>query len=90
MKTVAQYFTISKNYLNTLFQKETDTTVNRYIREQRLYIAHEEIVAGKHAEEAAFTAGFNDYSTFYRAYKTHFGISPVRSMNNPSIVLARE
>jgi len=30
------------------------------------------------AERAAYDAGFNDYSTFFRAYKGYYGTAPVR------------
>jgi AraC-like DNA-binding protein len=39
-------------------------------------MARQEILQGSTAEEAAYKAGFNDYSNFYRAYKAFFGIVP--------------
>jgi AraC-like DNA-binding protein len=69
-------FYISKNHLNILFRKETGTTVNQYLRIKRLVMARLEILNGCTAEEAAYKAGFNDYSNFYRAYKSFFGIMP--------------
>jgi AraC-like DNA-binding protein len=79
---LARRFSISKNYLNLLFRAETGITVNRYIQEQRLSAARRELEAGKGAEETAYALGFNEYSTFYRAYKARFGNSPIRS-NHP-------
>jgi AraC-like DNA-binding protein len=78
LETVARYFNINKNYLNTLFRKETGTTVNQYIREQRVYTAHAAILAGSSAKEASYRAGFNDYSNFFRAHKAVFGVAPTR------------
>jgi AraC-like DNA-binding protein len=76
LDTVARQFRVSKNHLNVRFRRETGATVNQYIREQRVYLAHRELLAGCHAEEAAYNAGFNDYSNFFRAYKMIFGVSP--------------
>ena len=83
LETLSKRFSISKNYLNLMFQKEIGTTVNNYIREQRLYLAREKMEEGKYAEEAAFAAGFNDYSTFFRAYKNRFGVSPTQAVSKP-------
>jgi AraC-like DNA-binding protein len=59
-----------------MFRKETGTTVTQYIRIKRLVMARQEILKGCTADEAAYKAGFNDYSNFYRAYKAFFGIVP--------------
>jgi AraC-like DNA-binding protein len=37
---------------------------------------YQEMRSGRGAEEAAYKAGFNDYSNFYRSYKSVFGIMP--------------
>jgi AraC-like DNA-binding protein len=76
MDTLSRFFAISKDYLNILFKKETNNTVTQYIRNQRLNFARREILAGKGAEETAFAVGFNDYSSFFRAYKARFGTAP--------------
>ncbi|MDR0387022.1 MAG: helix-turn-helix domain-containing protein [Treponema sp.] len=69
-------FYINKNYLNELFQMEMGTTINQYIRMKRVALAWQEMRKGYTAEEAAYRSGFNDYSNFYRAYKTFFGSMP--------------
>jgi AraC-like DNA-binding protein len=73
---LAREFYLSKNHLNVIFRRETGTTVNQYMRIKRLVAARQEIRKGLTAEEAAYKAGFNDYSNFYRAYKAFFGIVP--------------
>jgi AraC-like DNA-binding protein len=59
-----------------LFRQETGTTINQYIKVKRLALARQEMRNGCGAEEAAYKAGFNDYSNFYRAYKSVYGIMP--------------
>jgi AraC-like DNA-binding protein len=73
---LSQRYSISKNYLNIHFRQATGTTVNQYIRLKRLVLARQELINGSGAEEAAYKAGFNDYSNFYRAYKAVFGNMP--------------
>jgi AraC-like DNA-binding protein len=76
LEDIADRFSISKNYLNLLFRQTTGTTVNHYIRTKRLGLARQEILSGFTAQEAAYKAGFNDYSNFYRAYKAFYGSMP--------------
>ncbi|MDR2177788.1 MAG: AraC family transcriptional regulator [Treponema sp.] len=76
LEDLARRFNISKNYLNILFRKATGTTVNHYIRIKRLGFARQEIQRGTHAEEAAYNAGFKDYSNFFKAYKSFYGSAP--------------
>jgi AraC-like DNA-binding protein len=73
---LSRRFNINKNHLNDIFCKETGITVERYIRIQRLYIARQNIDQGMQVAEAAYGAGFNDYSNFFRAYKAFFGSAP--------------
>jgi AraC-like DNA-binding protein len=73
---LAGKFNINKDYLNEIFHREMGTTINQYLRVKRLVLASQELRKGANAEEAAYRAGFNDYSNFYRAYKDYFGIKP--------------
>ncbi|MDR0758888.1 MAG: AraC family transcriptional regulator [Treponema sp.] len=77
LTALSRRFYMNKNHLNDVFRKETGTTVERYIRIQRLYIARQNIGMGMQATEAAYDMGFNDYSSFYRAYKAFFGYAPI-------------
>jgi AraC-like DNA-binding protein len=76
LANLAERFNISKNYLNCLFRQTTGTTVNNYIRAKRLALARQEMLQGVPAQIAAYTAGFHDYSNFYRAYKALYGSMP--------------
>jgi AraC-like DNA-binding protein len=76
LDVLSRRFYMNKNHLNEVFRKETGITVERYVRIQRLYIARRQIGLGMQATEAAYDVGFNDYSNFFRAYKTFFGHAP--------------
>jgi AraC-like DNA-binding protein len=76
LEQLSRKFFIDKDYLNKLFSKEIGAPVHRYVQVKRLILARQEIREGSGIEEAAYKAGFKDYSNFYRAYKSFFGIKP--------------
>ena len=51
-------------------------SVYRYITQRRLIAAKSLIGQKLPLEEISQQVGFSDYSTFYRAFKQEFGISP--------------
>ena len=67
---------ISRSYLYQLFQQDLQTTPKQYIMERRLNLARQEIFLGAKATTVYTQCGFADYSTFFRAYKKHFGYPP--------------
>jgi len=67
---------LSRYHFMRLFKAQTGTTVHAYIRQKRLMYASRLIRAGMPANKAAADCGFNDYSTFHRAFTETFGISP--------------
>ena len=73
---LCRHLGISKSYLYQLFQTDMQTTPKQYITERRLNLARQEILMGAKATSIFSQCGFSDYSTFFRAYKKHFGYSP--------------
>ena len=73
---LAERFQLSTTHLNKLFKESAGTTVWQYIIAKRLITARERILAGAAPTKVYQNCGFQDYTTFYRAYKQHFGISP--------------
>lgn len=73
---LARQFYISKFYLMRRFKEETGYTIHGYVTEKRLILAQEKIASGLSLGRVAEACGFGDYSTFSRAYKKRFGISP--------------
>lgn len=74
-------FHLSRSQLDRNFKHYTGSTVWAYITAKRLLLAKSYIAEGMHATEAASICGFKDYSTFYRAYRKHFGQSPTEPEN---------
>lgn len=73
---LAKQFYISKYYMNRAFKKAVGTTVIDYLIYKRVSRAKQLILGGLTASDAAMQSGFQDYSSFYRAYKKIMGNSP--------------
>ena len=67
---------LSKAQFMRLFRESTGTTVHSYVLQKRLLNASRLIREGTDASEAASLSGFEDYSSFYRAFRKEFGIPP--------------
>lgn len=75
---ISAMFYISKHHLNKLFRKATGVTVGEYIIYKRVFYARSLILKGVPAVEASVSAGFSDYSAFYKAYTKRTGHSPAK------------
>ena len=73
---LAAKFYISKYYMMRRFRAETGYTIHSYLVGKRLLLARERIAAGMSVTDACYQSGFQDYSTFSRAYKKQFGQTP--------------
>lgn len=76
VETLSERFSMSRYYLMHRFKEVSGTTIHRYISQKRLLHADELIRSGVPVLKAAERAGFRDYSTFLRAYRTAFGVKP--------------
>ncbi len=76
LERICERFYISPSQLNRNFKKNLGITVGEYITTKRLLLAHDLINQGQMPSYIYKKCGFHDYSTFFRAYKKKFGISP--------------
>ncbi len=67
---------ITKSHLHHLFSGTLGVTPKQYINTKRLLLAQKHIRRGRRATEVAAEVGYNDYATFFRNYKKHFGYAP--------------
>ena len=80
---LAEQFYLSKTHLNRIFKQSTGSTVWDYILVKRLFLARELIHAGEQPTKVYMQCGFKDYTTFYRAYRQKFGLSPRKDFQTP-------
>ena len=73
---LARRFYVSNSTISHLFKEKMGVSLYRYITQRRLIAAKSLIGENLPMEEIAHKVGFVDYSTFYRAFKQEFGISP--------------
>ena len=73
---LAHKFYISSSTISHLFKQKMGLSLYHYITQRRLISAKNLISAGTPLEHVATQVGFSDYSTFYRAFKQEYGISP--------------
>ena len=73
---LARKFFVSNSTISHLFKQKMGVSLYRYVTQRRLIAAKSMIGEKLPLEEIARRVGFADYSTFYRAFKQEFGISP--------------
>lgn len=77
----ARHFYVSESTISQLFSKKMGVSFYRAVTQRRLISAKRLILEALPMETVAGRAGFSDYSTFYRAFKQEYGISPRQYRN---------
>ena len=76
LERLAEEFYVSKYHIAHVFKENVGLSIHQYITKKRLALCQEAIRAKMNITEVYHTYGFGDYSSFYRAFKKEFGISP--------------
>lgn len=76
LSVLADQFHVSKYHLCHEFQRQMGSSIHRYIRKKRLQIARQLLAEGQKPNTVFSTCGFGDYTCFYRAFVSEYGISP--------------
>lgn len=76
LEDVAKRFWVSESTISQTFRKKMDVSFHHFLTQRRLIAAKSMILDGVAMDEVSERVGFAEYSTFYRAFKQEYGISP--------------
>ena len=76
LEETAKHFYVSVSTITQLFRQKMGTSFYRCVTQRRLIAAKVRIGNGASLEDVSRAVGFADYSSFYRAFKKEYGITP--------------
>ena len=76
LKIIAAHCGVSVSTVTQLFQKREETTFHNFVTIRRMAMSEKLIREGVPLELVGKKVGYQDHSTFYRAFRQHFGTSP--------------
>lgn len=76
LEALAGSLYISKYHLSHEFSRYMGISVYRYLQKKRLLIARQMLAQGKAPSEVYGACGFGDYTNFYRAFRSEYGVPP--------------
>lgn len=82
LQDIAARFWVSQSTISQLFRKKMGVSFYRYVTMRRLSEAQMLIRNGIPMDQVSISVGFQDYSTFYRAFRAEYGISPAQYRKN--------
>ena len=86
LSDTARHFYVSESTISQLFRKKMGVSFYRCVTQRRLIAAKTLIGENVPMEAVSERTGFADYSSFYRAFKQEYGISPrqYRKLQEPA------
>jgi AraC-like DNA-binding protein len=76
LDAVAQAAFLSKYYLERKFKEETGASIYQMLLQKRMIRARNLMREGFPLMQVAMRCGFADYSGFYKAFRSAYGVSP--------------
>ena len=76
LEKLSEEFYVSKYHIAHVFKDNIGLSIHQYITKKRLALCQEAIQANMNISDVYHMYGFGDYSSFYRAFKKEYGVSP--------------
>ena len=76
VEALSEQFYLSKSWLMHRFKEIANCTIHQYVLQKRLILSTQKLMEGSSAEKAGAESGFTDYSTFLRAFRRIYGVTP--------------
>ena len=76
LRIIATHCGVSVSTVTQLFHKQADSTFHDFVTNRRMIMADRLIRDGNPLEQVGKMVGYQDHSTFYRAFRQYFGTSP--------------
>ncbi|MCI5700000.1 MAG: AraC family transcriptional regulator [Lachnospiraceae bacterium] len=76
LERLSQEFFVSKYHIAHVFKDNLGLSIHRYVTKKRLDGCQEALMGNANITDTYQAFGFGDYSSFYRAFKKEYGVSP--------------
>lgn len=78
IENIAEALFVSPSHLSHLFSDTMHTSIMRYVRMKKMYIAQQYLLKGTSPTATAALLGYDSYPTFLRNYRAQFNSLPSR------------